>query len=183
MKIWFNSEGEDLESALDLPADAVADILIALAAQQHGAELTKLVARVRTLQEQVAGLRRGPTSDDGRRRLQHPALKTTYPELAVRALQAAAMKGREELEHLLINAIRVSLKLKTNEEELAEHRALQEQALLKHSTKADVGLYPAAAAAVNRLYSDHGITHHHWAAVSPERLRRIAGILVELDGQ
>lgn len=166
----------------EMSINAVAQSLIALAARQHGEELTQLVARVQELKEQVAGLRRGPTSDDGRRRLQHPELKTTYPEVAVRGLIAATTKYRRDLGQLLIDVIGLSVKLGTAEEELAEHRRLEEQARAKHIVKDDIDLYPAAALAVNRLYKDHAITHHHWAAASPDSLRRVAEVLIGREG-
>lgn len=169
-----NCVEEGVEETTKLAAD-----LIALVASQYTHDLAATLQRVEVLYQEAAGLKRGPTGDNGRRRLQHPELKTTYPETCTRALVAKRAEYRRKLASVLTDATMLTLQLLAIEGDIADFEALQQQSEQKMAVRKTIGLYPAAAKAVDLLFEGHGVTHHHWRAAREDQIKRIAAILGE----
>jgi hypothetical protein len=131
----------------------------------------------RQLIDVMAGRAAKRKHEDARRRLQNPMLRTTYVAERQRALIARRLELNEELARHLPPAVAAAVELEIVDVELAAVNAKVEELNAARPAKASTGLFPQAAAVVERLYEQHEIDRWHWASASEDELAEIAKVL------
>ena len=132
---------------------------------------------VAQLLEERAGLRRGPTWDNARRRLQNANLRTTYPDERATTLNKQILEYRKLLVGAMPQVIETALKLDMATVELARTEELKSQIKEDREYFEEHNVYPETVQAINRLYSEHRISRHNWATATDDQLQAIAEIL------
>jgi hypothetical protein len=165
------------ESELDLLRD-----LFFRVGEELEQEIGDGIRLMAELKQQRAGLKHGPTWDDGRRRLQNPRFRTTYPDERIRVLQARSMDLREEIGGVMRGVIKSALKLEITEAELRAAKVLKAEIDAANAIEETTGCHPETLKAIKSLQGQYRIAWTHWAAADPATLKRIAEILRDEDG-
>lgn len=167
----------DLASFLANPCE-ISNVEALLKADIEG-EMNAAIQAVETLERRFAGLDRDVVSNDARRRLHHPELKTSYLNSTTRGLLAKMTAERDVLCELVPKVVRSMLRYTTFKSRLSDAIAFAEALAVEKGERKRTGLYYGTRAAVDYLFEAHHINHGHWKCSSKGQLDRIAAILGE----
>ena len=155
----------------------IAQDLVSRMARSLNVEVADVEAQIRRLKETKAGLHPDESSEDARRRLQNPRLRTTYLDDRIRALTAKSLEIREQLTGALPALVALAVKLELIEAERNAAIALRLEQQAAASARKATGLFPAVAKQAEFLWSQHRVEHWHWAVADLGQLKQIADIL------